>query len=249
MGTCSFLSCLLLFAVVLHWAVMMPSHSMDLPVPRGTSILILDGKVQRIVGESKTKINKRTLIRRRTVQTFVSRVVSMFQWDALVSSATVSPPWPPAQVWIAPSLRAIAWNRVLCLPTRIQKKHNAALGLRSAKSVWFAPVWLTAQRSHFQFGVWYSKSICRETRFLRLGVLKTCWMSIEISGKFALISSLPNLRKTIPKAASGKFQYESGDFPRKWSQKQKTWFSGPELPKIDTCLIHLHGFRFPPFHD
>lgn len=32
------------FAVVLHWADMMPSHSMDLPVPRGTSILVLAGK-------------------------------------------------------------------------------------------------------------------------------------------------------------------------------------------------------------
>lgn len=31
-------------AVVLHWADMMPSHSMDLPVPRGTSMLLLDGK-------------------------------------------------------------------------------------------------------------------------------------------------------------------------------------------------------------
>lgn len=32
-------------AVVLHWADMMPSHSMDLPVPRGTSMLMQDGKL------------------------------------------------------------------------------------------------------------------------------------------------------------------------------------------------------------
>lgn len=32
-------------AVVLHWADMMPSHSMDLPVPRRTSMLMLDGKI------------------------------------------------------------------------------------------------------------------------------------------------------------------------------------------------------------
>lgn len=31
-------------AVVLHWADMMPSHSMDLPVPRGTSMLMLGEK-------------------------------------------------------------------------------------------------------------------------------------------------------------------------------------------------------------
>lgn len=37
-----FLPCLL-YAVVLHWADMMPSHSMDLPVPRGTSMLMLGG--------------------------------------------------------------------------------------------------------------------------------------------------------------------------------------------------------------
>lgn len=30
-------------AVVLYWADMMPSHSMDLPVPRGTSMLMLGG--------------------------------------------------------------------------------------------------------------------------------------------------------------------------------------------------------------
>lgn len=33
-------------AVVLYWADMMPSHSMDLPVPRGTSMLMLDGNMQ-----------------------------------------------------------------------------------------------------------------------------------------------------------------------------------------------------------
>lgn len=31
-------------AVVLHWADMMPSHSMDLPVPRCTSMLMLGGE-------------------------------------------------------------------------------------------------------------------------------------------------------------------------------------------------------------
>lgn len=31
-------------AVVLYWADMMPSHSMDLPVPRGTSMLMLNGE-------------------------------------------------------------------------------------------------------------------------------------------------------------------------------------------------------------
>ena len=31
-------------AVVLHWADTMPSHSMDLPVPRGTSMLVLGVK-------------------------------------------------------------------------------------------------------------------------------------------------------------------------------------------------------------
>lgn len=31
-------------AVVLHWADMMPSHSMDLPVPRGTSMPMLGEK-------------------------------------------------------------------------------------------------------------------------------------------------------------------------------------------------------------
>lgn len=34
------------FAVVLHWADMMPGHGMDLPVPRGTSILMLAAKRQ-----------------------------------------------------------------------------------------------------------------------------------------------------------------------------------------------------------
>lgn len=36
-------------AVVLHWADMMPSHSMDLPVPRGTSMVMQAGKVRYVL--------------------------------------------------------------------------------------------------------------------------------------------------------------------------------------------------------
>lgn len=36
---------------------MMPSHSMDLPVPRGTSILVLDGKRFRVLSGSRNKQN------------------------------------------------------------------------------------------------------------------------------------------------------------------------------------------------
>lgn len=57
----------------------MPSRSMDLPVPRGTSILLLDGKGRTVVGGGGVRVNKTELICRRTVQTFVSHVVSMFQ--------------------------------------------------------------------------------------------------------------------------------------------------------------------------
>lgn len=43
-------------AVVLHWADMMPSHSMDLPVPRGTSMLMLDGKFTSYGTKTETQM-------------------------------------------------------------------------------------------------------------------------------------------------------------------------------------------------
>lgn len=58
---------------------MMPSHSMDLPVPRGTSMLMLGGS-HHIVQKLKC----------RCVPCF-SDIVSMFKWQAFVSALTVSP--------------------------------------------------------------------------------------------------------------------------------------------------------------
>lgn len=48
MGTSLFLPCLLLL-LLCSWADMMPSHSMDLPVPRGTSMVLQAGKVRHVV--------------------------------------------------------------------------------------------------------------------------------------------------------------------------------------------------------
>lgn len=65
---------------------MMPSHSMDLPVPRGTSMLMLDGSLHMV---QKLKC--------RCVPCF-SGIVSMFQWPAFVSALTVSPLVYPVKV-------------------------------------------------------------------------------------------------------------------------------------------------------
>lgn len=63
-------------AVVLYWAVLMPSHSMDLPVPRGTSMLMLE--VERSQG-----INGKE-------QVCPVLVVSMLKWTPFVTALMVS---------------------------------------------------------------------------------------------------------------------------------------------------------------
>lgn len=56
----------------------MPSHSMDLPVPRGISILMLDGKVYKVLLGRGGGMGGQS-VSDGTVHTFVSHVVSMFQ--------------------------------------------------------------------------------------------------------------------------------------------------------------------------